>query len=199
MKRFNARIASLLLLAGCAVGNASATVVDFEHPDAQGIIGGPNYDAVPIQTQGYTISGNAVVVDVTTGVYSGEGPAHSGNFVGLSELAGAIVVTATNGGLFSLQDLWIHSFYNDASAGSLTGYLNGVVVGSTGFDITADWQNIAASFAQVDQVVIDGNGAFMVDDIGATINASAVPEPASLALLGFGLAGIAGAMRRKNA
>lgn len=52
------------------------------------------------------------------------------------------------------------------------------------------------NFAQVDQVIIRTNGYFLLDDI--TAESSAVPERAGLALLGLGLAGLAGARRRKH-
>lgn len=187
-------LASMLMAAGCA----SATTIDFEHADANGTPGGINYDGAPITTQGFAFSSNMLVIDVTDGVWSGEGPAHSGSFAVLNDGFGALTLTAANAGAFALQDFWIHGFGGEAHDGSVTGYLNGVQVGAAGLSTGADWQNIAANFARVDQIVIDAGGNFLVDDINATISASDVPEPASIALFGMGLAAL-GSLRRKRA
>ncbi|MDQ2820455.1 MAG: hypothetical protein M3Y65_08670, partial [Pseudomonadota bacterium] len=173
MNFFKSSILAALVLAG----SVSAAVIDFEHPDAYGIPGGTNYDNNPVNTQGFSFSNNTYVVDVTTGVNSGEGPAYSGSFVGLNDRGGAIEMTATDGSLFALQNFWIHGFFGD-SDGSVMGYLNGVLVGTVGLSTGADWQNIVANFTQVDRIVIDAAGNFMVDDIDASISASDVPEPA---------------------
>ena len=193
MNFFKTAFATLLLGAGCA----SATTIDFEQANGTpgGVTGG-----VTINTQGFTLTDATSIIDIADGsVWSGNGPAHSGSYAALAEMSPMITMTATNAGVFSLQSFWIHGFEGYATAGSVTGYLNGVEAGSLLFSITDSWQNIAANFGQVDLIVINADDAYMVDDIGATINASDVPEPGSIALFGLGLAGLAGAMRRQRA
>jgi hypothetical protein len=77
----------------------------------------------------------------------------------------------------------------------VSAYLNGQNIGSVNFSTTEAWQNIVANFSNVDRVVIHAN-LFLVDDI--SVNGSAVPEPASLALFGLALGGMVGARRRKR-
>jgi len=194
MNFLRSALAAMLMVAGAA----SAATIDFEHADANGTPGGIS-DSVPITTQGFIFSEGADVIDITNGVWSGNGPAHSGSFAALADASTMVTMTAASQGVFSLQDFWIHGFEGYSGGGSVTGYLNGLQVGSLLLSITDDWQNIAANFTQVDRIVIDAGGNYLVDDIGATIGASDVPEPASIALfgLGLGLAGVAGALRRK--
>lgn len=46
----------------------------------------------------------------------------------------------------------------------------------------ANWQSIVTNFAAVDNVIVQTNGNYLIDDI--TVNAvNDVPEPASLAWL----------------
>lgn len=191
------KLFSTLLLAACAVSNATATTIDFEHADAKGIAGGVNYKDRPIVTQGFSFSTNMDVIDVTNGYWSGTGPAHSGSFAILNDYGGDTILAAADDATFSLQNFWIRSWYGYDGAGWVSAYLNGQNTGTVNFSSTEAWQNVVANFTNVDRVVIHAN-VFLVDDIAVNGKDSAVPEPASPALFGLALASIAGARRRKR-
>jgi hypothetical protein len=191
------RIAAMLMVAACACANASATTIDFEHGDAGGVPGGVN-ETHPITTQGFTFGDSMDIIDITTGVNSGYGPAHSGNFALINDYGPTMAMTSASQGLFTLQNFWIMGFDNYEGPGSVMAYLNGALVGSLNFSINATWSNVVANFGQADQIVVDAGGAnYFIDDVSATASASDVPEPASVALFGLGLAGLA-ALRRKR-
>lgn len=83
---------------------------------------------------------------------------------------------------------------------SLIGHLVGGGSVTTSLNTSDTWMTYALSgFNNLSSVDIYGYNVYAVAIDNLEINASAVPEPASMALLGLGLAGVLAARRRKQA
>lgn len=177
-------------------GNASATVVNFEGMGANG-------DCVTTQI-------NAGGLSFTTGYYqclhntttASQGANNGTDFLinGYSNLT----VSATNGSPFDLMgfDLGV-SFYNQNTSDqvTLTAFLNGGGTSTQTLNIGQSFASYSFALTGLDSFRISGGaldrGYIAIDNINYSQGATAVPEPASIALLGVALAGL-GATRRKK-
>src|SRR5665647_547768 len=81
---FKSLAVAALATAGFA-SQAMATVINFDQPDAKGIVNYVNQTAVPIFTQGFTFSSNMDVIDTGPGTPWLTGSAHSGLFSALND------------------------------------------------------------------------------------------------------------------
>jgi len=191
------RVAFLILfLTLITAGVAGATTLTFED------IGVPDASS-PLFNTGFVNQGfmfnDATVLDISSGSqWSGSGPAYSGNYAVMNGWGGPFTITKVGGGTFSFQDTYIRSYFNYfiGSETSITGYLNGFEVGQVTFTMRNSWQNIEANFANIDQLVVGGWNMYVLADNMTFNGTTPVPEPSTMLLLGFGLAGLA-AFRKK--
>lgn len=180
-------IAGAALLAASL--NASALVIDFEdRPQGlnqiedgyQGLdwnngagnmwtLNGTSYGD---QTSGYTTLANALGGDMVGFNGYGDNP---------------VLVEAQGTDTFDLTSFWMTSAWDSVMNISLSGWLDGVMMYSTSFEVSrTEARFFTFDWIGIDSVRFDDQGQhFAIDNI--VLNESTVPEPSPLLLLGLGL------------
>lgn len=180
--------------------NAQAVVIDFESTGTPG-----NYNNLDYAIDGFVFNYRMDNIDISASApWSGTGPAYSGSFAGLNNWGGTGELTLSGGGTFSFQNLWIRSWYGYSTDANVSGWFNGVEVGSVSSGIGDSWTNIVGNFSNIDSLHFSTSNSgspsfFLVDNITLNSPIAAVPEPETYAMLlvGLGFLGFT-ARRRKN-
>lgn len=192
------KLFSLLALSAAVLSapHASASVINFDDLNAGGKLasmsGHTLYDGLSWSSSWYL--GDTSVSGYANGAHSGSEFLLNGfgvNNLGISSATpftflGAWFATPNTNGA---KANWINVSAYDS---------NNVLVGSTGqVAVTGIYTQVATQFANVSRLTVSRDqGWFVMDDL-SILRAAEAPEPASIALVGFGL-GLLGLARRRR-
>jgi hypothetical protein len=185
MKRF--LLAALLAANGFS---ANATVIDFN-----GVTGNSGFYGSTYQEEGFQLAATLLytIRPNDQNRYTGTTSFYNGNANGIT------IVTKVGGGAFSFDSIDLDGFNNQAAAVTFIGTLLNNSTTSLTFTTNATYglQTFAftSAFDNVKSVSWTQASPFHSFD-NIVVNATAVPEPTTVALLGLGLLGFA-ASRRK--
>ncbi len=145
--------------------------------------------------QGFEFLGDTLFID-TVGSSWNYG-AVSGEVTMYSTYGTRTTIKKVGGADFTFDGLWAKTWGNAAArTGHILGYNDGALVFDSTIDMTSTFKQFAGKAGMIDELQLE-MGYYLVDNLA--LNAQRVPEPASLALLGLGLAGISVLRRRKQA
>jgi hypothetical protein len=214
------KLSAALLSAVLAVGSsaASATTISFEGMIPAGTYVNYQPGKVLNPTTGYAFETSGAMTAIAEAAALASVPNYSANGTAFFALAtGATAqLSNTDGSLFSVNKIDLTNLVyigdpskpaDDIATATLIGTFGDGSTISQSYTfqnnnvLTAnDFSTIAlAGFVDLTSFAITASGTLSVDNIVINeVNEANVPEPASLAILGLGLAGVAAARRRKK-
>jgi hypothetical protein len=198
-------LAAVVLAVVCAMtGSALATTLTFDDLGAF-VVPPPGYGGINTWDGSF----ETINRDCCNGTQSGY---FVNNVSAPNELFDPFGSPATLGGaasnVFTLTDFYTGAAWNDGENLHIVGKLNGAAVFMTDVTINAAGpaQHVVLNWAGINEVDFTPSGGtnhgwngsgehFIIDNL--TINGAGVPEPGTLVMLGSGVVGLAGILRRK--